>query len=81
MRPYLHLLRNVLILISFFTFSHPVSAAELLKGQNEALFRELQRVHGLSDSQMDAIRAVFSKSGYIGQGNQAITRHPATLRE
>ena len=54
------------------------TAAESLKEQNENLFRQLQQVHGLSDSQMNAIRAIFSKSGYIGQGNPAITRHPAT---
>ena len=46
--------------------------------QNEALFRNLQRVHRLTDAQMRAVREVFARSGYIGQGNPAIARHPMT---
>ena len=34
-----------------------------------------------SYEQMTAIRSIFSKSGYIGQGNPAITQHPATPEE
>jgi formylglycine-generating enzyme required for sulfatase activity len=49
-----------------------------LYDQNEALFRQLQRVHGLSDVQMTALRGIFAKSCYIGQGNPAISRHPVT---
>ncbi len=49
--------------------------------QNEALFRQLQRVHGLSDAQMSTIRGIFAKSGYMGQGNPAITRHPVSPEE
>jgi formylglycine-generating enzyme required for sulfatase activity len=49
-----------------------------LRDQNETLFRQLQRVHGLSDVQMTTVRGIFAKSGYIGQGNPAITRHPVT---
>jgi hypothetical protein len=52
-----------------------------LQKQNEALFRQLQRVHLLSDAQMSAVRAIFAKSGYISQGNPAITRHPVTPDE
>ncbi len=52
-----------------------------LQQQNEILFGQLQRVHGLSDAQMSAIRKVFAKSGYIGQGNPAVTRHPVTPEE
>ena len=46
--------------------------------QNEILFRQLQAVHKLSDAQMSAIRKIFAKSGYIGQGNPQVARHPAT---
>jgi hypothetical protein len=49
-----------------------------LHEQNEALFTQLQQVQGLSDAQMKALRGIFAKSGYIGQGNPAITRHPVT---
>ena len=46
--------------------------------QNEILLRQLQAVHKLTDAQMSAIRAIFAKSGYIGQGNPAVTRHSVT---
>jgi hypothetical protein len=52
-----------------------------LHEQNEVLFQELQRVYGLSDTQMSVIRKIFARSGYIGQGNPAITRHPMTSEE
>jgi hypothetical protein len=52
-----------------------------LKEQNEALFERIQRVHGLTDDQMQTIRAIFARSGFIGQGNPAITEHPATPSE
>lgn len=49
-----------------------------LHDQNETLFRQLQQVHGLSDARLNALRGIFARSGYIGQGNPAITRHPVT---
>ncbi len=60
---------------------HSPSPQQMLQQQNEVLFRDLQRVHGLSDAQMSAIRQIFAKSGYIGQGNPAVTRHPMTPEE
>jgi hypothetical protein len=49
-----------------------------LREQNEALFTELQRVHGLDAEAMRKVREVFERSGYVSQGNPAVTRHPAT---
>jgi hypothetical protein len=49
-----------------------------LKEQNEMLFQKLQRVHGLTEAQMIAIHQIFAKSGIMGQGNPAVTRHPMT---
>jgi formylglycine-generating enzyme required for sulfatase activity len=57
------------------------ATAQSLKEKNEALFEQLQRIHGLSDSQMETIRDIFRKSGYMGQGNPAITQHPMTPQE
>jgi hypothetical protein len=51
---------------------------ESLTERNEALLRELQQVHGLSDQSMRRIREIFAGSGFIGQGNPAVTEHPAT---
>ncbi len=52
-----------------------------LAEQNETLFAELARVHALGEEQLAAVRAIFARSGWIGQGNPAITRHPATPEE
>jgi hypothetical protein len=49
-----------------------------LKQQNEALFQKLQRIHGLTEAQMTALRQIFAKSGIMGQGNPAVTKHPMT---
>jgi len=52
------------------------AADRTLAERNEALFAELQQVHGLTAAQMDAVRRIFARSGFMGQGNPAITRHP-----
>lgn len=52
----------------------PISLAE----QNEQLFHQLQIVHHLSEAQIQEIRTIFARSGFIGQGNPAISEHPDT---
>ena len=52
--------------------------SQALEQQNEALFQALQRAHGVSDEHMNALRRIFANSGYIGQGNPAVTQHPVT---
>lgn len=47
-----------------------------LQQQNEALFRNLQQAHGLSDVAMHQVRAVFDRSGFASQGNPRISKHP-----
>ncbi len=60
--------------------ARPGDAGRLAR-QNEALFLQLQRVHHLSKEQMATVRAIFARSGYMGQGNPAVTRHPATVAQ
>lgn len=57
------------------------AADNSLAQQNEALFAQLQQTHRLSDAQMQTIRAIFKRSGYIGQGNPAIAQHPETPQQ
>ena len=57
------------------------AAAPSLREENDVLFQQLQEVHGLNESQMQAVRRIFSASGYIGQGNPAVARHPATPQQ
>ena len=47
--------------------------SQALAQQNEALFQALQRQHELSDAQISTLRRIFANSGYIGQGNPAVT--------
>jgi formylglycine-generating enzyme required for sulfatase activity len=49
-----------------------------LQKQNEQLFEKMAAVLGLTDTEMSKIRSIFAHSGYIGQGNPAITHHPVT---
>ena len=51
------------------------------KEQNEAMLRALQQEHGLDDATMQRIRAIVERSGYIGQGNPAVSRHPMTPQQ
>jgi hypothetical protein len=70
-----------LSLLTFFCFiflCQPAARAQSLKERNEVLYEQLQKVHGLSEGQMDSIRALFRESGYMGQGNPAIAKHPMT---
>jgi formylglycine-generating enzyme required for sulfatase activity len=49
-----------------------------LEEQNRTLFDRLQRTHNLSEAQIGAVKEIFARSGYVGQGNPAISRHPLT---
>ncbi|MDF1855905.1 SUMF1/EgtB/PvdO family nonheme iron enzyme [Pseudooceanicola sp.] len=53
-------------------------AETALQRNNDVLFQQLRQVHRLSDRQMERVKAIFARSGYIGQGNPAITTHPLT---
>lgn len=46
--------------------------------QNEALLARMQQVHGLDDAALQRVRAIFERSGFVGQGNPAISQHPQT---
>ena len=61
--------------------AEPVTDAQNFQAQNEALYQRLSQEHGLTTEQMTRIRGIFVKSGYIGQGNPKITRHPVTVEQ
>lgn len=52
-----------------------------LGAQNEKMFEQLRQVHGLNDQQMRDVRAVFTRSGFAGQGNPAVSEHPQTPQQ
>lgn len=61
--------------------SAPAKAVSTLSEQNEVLFRQLQETHELSPEEMAAIRAIFDRARFIGQGNPAISKHPGSPSE
>lgn len=68
----------VLLFLAIAALSSQGASAETLSENNEVLLDRLQEVHGLTDAQIDSLRAIFRRSGYIGQGNPAISVHPAS---
>ena len=72
------LLSRLVAVGAFIAVALSAAAAPTLTEQNARLLRELQRVHALSEAQMEAIRAIFARSGVVGQGNPAIAQHPLT---
>jgi hypothetical protein len=76
---------RVLRLLAFGVFAALGSVAlaqyQPLRDRNEVLLRQVQTVHGYTDAQMGALRKIFASSGYMGQGNPAITEHPVTPDE
>jgi formylglycine-generating enzyme required for sulfatase activity len=71
--------KGMLLLLVAGLFAVPSSVeGETLQENNERLFRQLEEVLGYSRDQVARVRAVFQHSGYIGQGNPAITEHPVS---
>ncbi len=74
--------RALLIIIAVLaSWPQVMAEAQSLKEQNEALLERLQAIHGLSDAQAAGVRTIFARSPYIGQGNPAVTQHPASTQE
>jgi hypothetical protein len=68
----------ILMAAGWVLFSWSLVPAESLQEKNVHLLEQLKQIHGLSYRQMEAVRDIFNQSGYIGQGNPAITEHPMT---
>lgn len=69
-------LRRTLLLMLLGIAASVQAADHGLRERNDALFRDLQRAHALSDAAMHQLRDIFSRSGFAGQGNPRISTHP-----
>jgi hypothetical protein len=69
------------LIVGLLAYAVGIHADTALLEQNQRLFERLQSVHGLDAAQMREIRAIFARSGFIGQGNPAISRHPDTPQQ
>jgi hypothetical protein len=70
-----------LVVFVLFGSSAVRSVPRTLAQQNEELFARMRLELGLSATQMSEVRAIFARSGVLGQGNPAITVHPMTPDE
>ncbi|MDJ0822181.1 MAG: hypothetical protein QNJ09_10295 [Paracoccaceae bacterium] len=55
--------------------------AETVQDTNEVLFGQMRATHDLSAEEETRLREIFARSGFISQGNPAITRHAMTPEE
>jgi len=74
-------IRKGLTLGLMMMLSAPVAAQSTLAEANAALFGQLKSVHRLSAGELGRLKEIFARSGFIGQGNPAITRHPMTPKQ
>ncbi|CUH64140.1 hypothetical protein TG4357_01103 [Thalassovita gelatinovora] len=65
------------ILAALLSLTAPARAGALQEA-NEVLFKQLKSEHRLSDAELQRVKQIFATSGFMGQGNPAITRHPMT---
>jgi hypothetical protein len=68
----------MLVLTLPFAAVSPTAGGGALAERNETLCSQIKDAHHLTDAQTARIRAVFVKSGFLGQGNPAVTEHPMT---
>ncbi len=59
--------------------SGPVPPA--LLEQNNRMFERMQSELGYSPSEISEMKVIFQRSGFMGQGNPSVTKHPATPEE
>ena len=71
-------MRTLFACLLFAFAADGVPAESTLAAQNRALLEHVQQVHGYSAEQMAALRLLFEISGYMGQGNPAISVHADT---
>ncbi len=72
---------SVVIMVAVFAIELGAMPSQSLRDSNEALLQRIEEEHGLTSDQVSALRAVFASSRYIGQGNPAVTEHPATPQQ
>ena len=70
--------RRLLALLLVVCATVSAHANEVLAAQNRALLAHIAQVHGYTPQQIDELRVLVSGSGYMGQGNPAITVHADT---
>lgn len=73
--------RVAAILIAAFWLAGPSHGQSAFDQQNALLFQQLEREHDLTDRQLEAVKAIFARSGFVGQGNPAVARHAMSVAQ
>lgn len=66
--------------LALFLFANG-SRAQDAQEKNKVLLKKIKQVHQLSDDQLKKVEQIFQRSGFISQGNPAVTQHPMTQQE
>ncbi|MDJ0858176.1 MAG: hypothetical protein QNJ03_03785 [Dinoroseobacter sp.] len=75
------LCRRFLLLTVLLILPFAGAAQTSLQQANSILFDQIGKVHKLSPTEMRRLQEIFAKSGFMGQGNPAISRHPMTPQQ
>ena len=73
--------RSIVAVLGALSGSAAAAAQGTLAQQNQQMFQQMQQQRGLSEQQMRDIEAIFARSGFMGQGNPAISEHPETEQQ
>ena len=70
--------RLFIVVCAMLTLHSIAEAQTSLQSANAKLFDQIDRVHNLSPAELQRLKQIFANSGYMGQGNPSISRHPMT---
>ncbi len=73
--------RAAIILLVMLCPVLPGFAQSAFEQQNAALFQQLETEHSLTPAQLAEVKAIFARSGFVGQGNPAIARHAMSVEQ
>ena len=75
------MIRIAAIALAALSLAVPGYGQSAFERQNALLFRQLDQVHDLTSGQIAKVKAIFASSGFIGQGNPTVVRHPMSVEQ
>ena len=75
------MIRFLSVLIAVVGLTVPAHGQSAFEQQNALLFQQLKREHRLTTAQLSEIKAIFARSGFVGQGNPSVARYAMTVEQ
>lgn len=75
------MIRFLSVLIAVVGLTVPAHGQSSIEQQNALLFQQLKREHRLTTVQLSKIKAIFARSGFVGQGNPSVARYAMTVEQ